>query len=211
MNKSAFIPIFERLKNQIKATLAKYKLPIQAQSHLLNSLDYNVPHGKMLRGLSVPNSLYILDPTKSLDEAAILGWAVEFLQASFLIADDIMDHSTVRRGRPCWYKKVELTAVNDAFLVESMVYQIIKLNFKSDKYVRIVDLFHEISFKTELGQLMDLITAPETVDIDKFTRETYEYIVEYKTAYYSFYLPVALALILNDNDESCFVIAQGIL
>ncbi|KAI7575742.1 Farnesyl pyrophosphate, partial [Hortaea werneckii] len=46
-----------------------------------------------------------------------------------------------------------------------------------------------------LGQACDLLTAPEEhVDLDNFSLEKYTFIVIYKTAYYSFYLPVALAL-----------------
>jgi farnesyl diphosphate synthase len=42
---------------------------------------------------------------------------------------------------------------------------------------------------------MDLLTAPEdSVDLNRFNLEKYYLIVEYKTAYYSFYLPVALAM-----------------
>lgn len=42
---------------------------------------------------------------------------------------------------------------------------------------------------------MDLITAPEDkVNLENFSLEKYSFIVIYKTAYYSFYLPVALAL-----------------
>jgi len=61
--------------------------------------------------------------------------------------------------------------------------------------VDLVELFHEVSFQTELGQTCDLLTAPEDkVDLDNFSLEKYTFIVIYKTAYYSFYLPVALAL-----------------
>ena len=58
-----------------------------------------------------------------------------------------------------------------------------------------LELFHETSYQTELGQLCDLLTAPEDkVNLDNFSMEKYRFIVIYKTAYYSFYLPVALAL-----------------
>ena len=49
--------------------------------------------------------------------------------------------------------------------------------------------------RRKLGQLCDLITAPEDdVNLDNFSMAKYTFIVIYKTAYYSFYLPVALAL-----------------
>lgn len=49
---------------------------------------------------------------------------------------------------------------------------------------------------------MDLHSAPnpnEAPDLSKFTMETYDAIVKYKTAYYSFYLPVAIAMRLVSN------------
>lgn len=51
--------------------------------------------------------------------------------------------------------------------------------------------------RTSLGQAMDLHSAPnsnEKPDLSKFTVETYDAIVKYKTAYYSFFLPVAIAM-----------------
>jgi farnesyl diphosphate synthase len=50
-----------------------------------------------------------------------------------------------------------------------------------------------------VGQLLDLTSQPNTKknNLDLFTLDTYKKIVEYKTAYYSFYLPVALALYLG--------------
>lgn len=53
----------------------------------------------------------------------------------------------------------------------------------------------QTTFQTEIGQLMDLITAPEDkVNLSNFSLAKYSFIVIFKTAYYSFYLPVALAL-----------------
>jgi farnesyl diphosphate synthase len=81
-------------------------------------------------------------------------------------------------------------------MLESAIYYLLKKYFKGEKYyVDLIELFHDVTFQTELGQLLDLITAPEDdVDLDKFSLQKHSYIVIYKTAYYSFYLPVALAM-----------------
>jgi farnesyl diphosphate synthase len=56
--------------------------------------------------------------------------------------------------------------------------------------------------KTAMGQAMDLLSAPgagEKPDLSQFTTDKYGAIVKYKTAYYSFYLPVALAMHMVGN------------
>lgn len=131
-------------------------------------------------------------------QAATLGWCTELLQAFFLVTDDIMDGSITRRGQPCWYRQegVGLVAINDALMIESTIYVLLKKHFRSHPaYVDLLELFHETTFQTELGQLCDLLTAPEDkVDLDNFGMDKYTFIVIHKTAYYSFYLPVACAL-----------------
>ncbi|OAY77072.1 Farnesyl pyrophosphate synthase 1 [Ananas comosus] len=54
-------------------------------------LDYNVPGGKLNRGLSV------------IDSYKLLKASVE-LQAYFLVLDDIMDNSHTRRGQLFWFR-----------------------------------------------------------------------------------------------------------
>lgn len=165
-------------------------------------MNVNVPGGKLNRGLSVPDTGLALLRRPLTDEQfehlSILGWLTELLQAFFLVSDDIMDGSITRRGQPCWYKHegVGLVAINDAFILESAIYLILKQKFRSHPaYIDLVELFHETTWQTELGQLCDLITAPEdNVNLNNFSMEKYMFIVTYKTAYYSFYLPVALAL-----------------
>lgn len=155
--------------------------------------------------MSVPDSVAILlgKDTNSLTQeeyfhSATLGWMTELLQAFFLVSDDIMDSSITRRGAPCWYRQegVGMIAINDAFMLESAIYILLKKYFRSHpSYLPLIELFHEVTFQTELGQTCDLLTAPEDkVDLDNFSMDKYRFIVIYKTAYYSFYLPVALAL-----------------
>jgi farnesyl diphosphate synthase len=87
-------------------------------------------------------------------------------------------------------------AINDAFMLEAAIFFLLKKHFRGDSYyIDLVELFHEVTFQTELGQMLDLLTAPEDeVDLSKFSLEKHSFIVRYKTAYYSFYLPVALAM-----------------
>lgn len=72
-------------------------------------LDYTVPGGKLNRGMAVLDVLMALKGGSVTKEEAFIanaiGWCIEFLQAYFLVADDIMDGSITRRGQPCWYKQ----------------------------------------------------------------------------------------------------------
>lgn len=195
-------------------------------------MNYNVQGGKLNRGMSVVDSVKILKGRELTDDeyfnAALVGWCIELvsffksvssygmlmdskspkiqLQAFFLVSDDIMDASITRRGQPCWYLQpsVGMIAINDAFMLESAIYHLIKAHFRSEPfYIDLVDLFHETTYRTEMGQLIDLITAPEDkVDLSKFSLERHKLIVIYKTAYYSFYLPVACAMLLSGIPES---------
>ncbi|KAF2774004.1 ERG20 farnesyl diphosphate synthase [Teratosphaeria nubilosa] len=197
-----FESVFPRLVEDLKGQCQTYSLPEQARTWFEKSLNHNTLGGKYNRGLSVVDTTQLLlGRDLSPDElfrSATLGWMVELLQAFFLVSDDIMDSSKTRRGQPCWYlmPQVGMIAVNDAFMLESSIYLLLKKYFRQEKYyVDLMELFHEVTFQTELGQACDLLTAPEDhVDLDNFSLEKYTFIVIYKTAYYSFYLPVALAL-----------------
>jgi len=103
------------------------------------NLDYNVPGGKLNRGMSVVDTAEIL-LGRPLDDkeylrAAVLGWGVELLQAFFLVSDDMMDSSITRRGQPCWYRvtdpiKPGLISINDSFMLEGAIYYLLKKHFK---------------------------------------------------------------------------------
>jgi farnesyl diphosphate synthase len=79
-------------------------------------------------------------------------------------------------------------AINDAFMLEAAIYHLLKKHFRQEAYyVDVLELFLEAScsgtgprpcadrqttFQTEMGQLIDLLTAPEDhVDLSKFSLE----------------------------------------
>lgn len=218
--KRRFQDVFPLLKEELVQIFKESKMPPDATEWYARNLEYNVPYGKLNRGISVVDTLEIIRGAPLNDDeffkAATLGWCVELLQSMFLVSDDMMDSSITRRGQPCWYKlpQVGSIAINDAFLLESSIYVLLKKRFRSTPYyVDLLELFHEITWQTEMGQLVDLITAPEEqVDLDKFSLEKHQYIVIYKTAYYSFYLPVALGMYMAGiTSPALFSHAQKIL
>lgn len=196
---------WEVIRDELIAHFEAQGMPVDAKEWYKRNLDYNTPGGKLNRGMSVVDSVEILRGRALSDDeylkAAILGWCIELLQAFFLVSDDMMDQSITRRGQPCWYKVegVNNIAINDSFMLEGAIYHLLKVHFRQEKYyVDLLELFHEVTHFTEMGQLVDLITAPEdSVDLSKFSLAKHNFIVLYKTAYYSFYLPVALAMYMT--------------
>jgi len=180
-----------------------------AIARLKEVLEYNAIGGKYQRGLTVLIAFQeLVEPRKqdadSLRRALTVGWCVELLQAFLLVSDDIMDSSLTRRGQICWYQKpgIGLDAVNDALLLEACIYRLLKLCCREQPYyLSLIELFLQSSYQTEIGQTLDLITAPQgNVDLGRFTEKRYKSIVKYKTAFYSFYLPVAAAMYMAGID-----------
>lgn len=216
-DRNSFVDALPRILEQL--TNPPCEETKDAIEHLKQSVIYNAQGGKMNRGVAVMSTWKLLVGDKKPTEedrysASVLAWCVELLQASFLVADDIMDQSKTRRGKPCWYKKedIGLIAVNDALVLEGCVYRLIDINFFDKKcYSYITRLFHQTSFQTETGQTLDLITKPGE-NFSNFTLDRYKAIVKWKTAFYSFYLPVAAAMYLADiTDTKIHEVAKEIL
>uniref|UniRef100_A0ABM5F4R5 Farnesyl pyrophosphate synthase n=1 Tax=Pogona vitticeps TaxID=103695 RepID=A0ABM5F4R5_9SAUR len=206
-DKERFVAFFPQVVKDLTDDGLQQKEVADAFIRLKEVLEYNAIGGKYNRGLTVVAAYRELvgpekQDQKSLQQATVVGWCVELLQAFFLVADDIMDYSVTRRGHLCWYKKegIGLDAVNDSFLLEASIYRLLKRYCRDQPfYLNLLELFLEMTFHTEVGQTLDLITAP-SVDLDRFTEERYKTIVKYKTAFYSFYLPVAAAMYMAGID-----------
>eukprot|EP00808_Paulinella_micropora_P001496 g56593.t1 len=200
---------------------AEFGLKQEHTERVKKMLKYTCSGGKMNRGVLAVTTAQLLAQSLSQQlsdaqqkRALVLGLCNEILQAYFLVADDIMDGSEMRRGQPCWYKvpEVQMDAVNDALILESVMYWLIKKYFGPSNtqhwqsmYLPIMDLFHLVSLKTQMGQMLDLVSQPQgsknPAILKKFTMHTYKKIIIYKTAYYTFYLPVACGMHLMGFDS----------
>lgn len=160
-DKEKFLCLYPQLKDELCEWFEKENdMTTEAIKWIREMLDYNVPGGKLNRGTTVlavyralKNGAKISE--KEYAQAAVLGWTIEFLQAFFLVADDIMDDSQTRRGQPCWYKNkhVNLVAINDSFLLESGVFCILKRHFGDEPfYTELLELLLQTTQQTELGK-----------------------------------------------------------
>ncbi|KAL8046258.1 hypothetical protein ABFX02_08G166000 [Erythranthe guttata] len=126
-----------------------------------------------------------------------------------------MDGSHTRRGQPCWFRlpKIGMIAVNDGIILRTHISRILKRHFKGKPYyVDLVDLFNEVEFQTAHGQMIDLITTlVGEKDLSKYSLPLHRRIVQYKTAYYSFYLPVACALLMFGENLDNHVAVKDVL
>ncbi|XP_023927416.1 farnesyl pyrophosphate synthase 1 [Quercus suber] len=217
--KSTFLKVYSVLKSELLEDPA-FEWTDDSRQWVERMLDYNVPGGKLNRGLSVIDSYKLLKEGKELTEeeiflASSLGWCIEWLQAYFLVLDDIMDNSHTRRGQPCWFRvpKVGLIAANDGIILRNHIPRILRKHFRNKPYyVDLLDLFNEVEFQTASGQMIDLITTIEgEKDLSKYTLSLHRRIVQYKTAYYSFYLSVACALLMSGEQLDNHIDVKNIL
>ena len=213
-DREGFLSLLPRLIDDVCQDPSISDLHPHISEHMESMIKYNIVGGKMNRGLSVPVSYSVLKPNATQDEleqAALLGWTVEFLQAFFLVADDIMDGSETRRGQPCWFRKADigLIAFNDSIILETCVYTILEKHFSNHpSYMGLLQALIESTRLTSYGQAIDLTTASAynkvrgtEGSLDLFTMDRYSCIVKYKTSHYSFILPVHLAMRLAGVEE----------
>ncbi|XP_073150009.1 farnesyl pyrophosphate synthase-like [Henckelia pumila] len=217
--KSKFLQVYSVLKLELLND-PDFEFSDDSRQWVERMLDYNVPGGKLNRGLSVVDSYKLLKQVKELTDdelflACALGWCIEWLQAYFLVLDDIMDDAHTRRGQPCWFRlpQVGMIAANDGIILRNHIPRILKKHFKGKPYyVDLLELFNEVEFQTAHGQMIDLITTlAGEKDLSKYSLPLHRRIVQYKTAYYSFYLPVACALLMFGENLDNHVDVKDIL
>ncbi|KAK1936890.1 putative farnesyl pyrophosphate synthetase [Babesia divergens] len=167
--------------------------------------------GKLIRGTLVVSTARSIMGEGMTDflwhQALVLGWCLELLQTAFLVADDIMDKSVMRRSNVCWYMVPTIgvaNAVNDTMFLYTLTHRILSNQIKDSPHlVALQNLFNQASMVTILGQHMDTYDAMDTALLDSATAATslYYRICKNKTSYYTFYLPIKLGMIICDINQ----------
>ncbi|KAK1349727.1 polyprenyl synthetase [Hamiltosporidium tvaerminnensis] len=192
-------PVIQEIENMAKTDV----LLQNSLFNIKNLFNYNVGNGKNIRMLIFKDCFSML--TKSGFNHEILALCIEIMQSVFLITDDIADKSIMRRGKNAWYIENGLNAMRDACFMNSLISKLIKRQYgNTEMTCKIIKIFHNIFFKTALGQLHD--TLPKKItNFDEAKKiycfDNYIPVLDAKTAHYTFYLPTLLAYTLANLPE----------
>lgn len=116
------------------------------------------------------------------------------------MSDDIMDNSKLRRGQPSWHTLpgTGTNAVIDTMFVNHIIFDILKQRLDKPSYQycyrNIVDTFLDCQKKTTVGQIFEYVTQNKGCQL--FTMESNTNVAMYKTAYYTYVLPVFVGMYL---------------
>ncbi|KAJ6235999.1 farnesyl-pyrophosphate synthetase [Anaeramoeba flamelloides] len=199
-----FVSIFPEIVENMKEFFPpKEEFPKEASNYLLKMVEHNVPDGKHYRGMTVVNTFLTLSDKrdqKSIREALILGWCLEFYHAFRYVADDVVEGSKTRRGRKCWHQIVGMIGINDSFTLEGFVFQLLKKYFgKHPHYLELVELFLDSGFCSELGRTLSQSTIDYKTHkplFSKYNENYFQKMIRLKTSIVAFYLPIALGITL---------------
>ncbi len=140
---------------------------------------------------------------------------VEILHNAFLIHDDIVDHSDVRRSMATVHRKyaddhrAEFSRAEDALAYGRAVALnfgdkgqalaqelLLSSGFRGDALLRAIGLLSRVTAETVAGQLLDVCEVP----LARLEEERVLQIHEYKTAHYTVMLPLQMGAILAGGD-----------
>jgi farnesyl diphosphate synthase len=200
MTAELFRAAFPRICDIVRSYLTPRVSP-ESVKYALELMTHGTSGGKQIRGVFCAMAfleLTHLPPTSPEAETAFtLGWALEVLQAGYLVADDLMDQSPTRRGQPCWYLRPDVgrSASRDGLFLENCTFIILEsLRGKlPDRVVdALIDCMSRNNIATTSGQSYDFFC-------DTYSLDLYQIIVTHKTSYYTVWLPHMLGVLASET------------
>ncbi len=175
--------------------------------------DFMLRPGKRVRPLLfVAGYLgYTKKPASRLYQSAL---SIELLHDFMLIHDDIIDKSSVRRGKPTVHvilnrylknkKNLKFNGQDLAIVIGDIMYAMairafLSIEEKMERKERALKKFIDAAIYTGTGEFIELICGIKT--IEETTKEDIYRIYDFKTAQYTFSSPLATGAILAGADE----------
>ncbi|EUB59369.1 Farnesyl pyrophosphate synthase [Echinococcus granulosus] len=212
------------------------------KAHFIRVSKYNVPNGKKVRGRICVAAFKCFAKGEASDDLLrlvnLVGWAIELVESAFLVLDDLIDGSFMRRGQISWGLLQQreghgLIGINDGLHLYISVQQLLMAGFHSRPHPRcleILKLFGDCANSTCFGQALDILSSGQLQSTDSngmlscekpnsnydclrdATVSRFASIAKWKTSYYSFVLPVAAGMLLADvKSDVLFSNAESIL
>lgn len=172
----------------------------EQKSFVRRLVKHNITGGKMSRARLTLQTCMACSPTHARSYAARVSLVNELLQGSFIVFDDLMDNSEYRRQKRCWHKIRGTMAMRDAYFIFALCKKYLR-HLHADAALK---PFSEVAFRTSLGQVLDTLVSDFSLSIGidrRYSASTYRQICINKNAYYTFYFPVKLGLLLGGQEE----------
>ncbi len=185
----------------------------QAQAMLTRLEGFCLAGGKRLRPTLVHLGYELLGGKDS-DDLLTASLVVELAHAFFLIHDDIMDESALRRGNPTvhqvyaengkWGSRVDPQRFGEsmAILVGDLacaltLEPLLATGFDADCKLRVIQKVNDLLTTTMIGQELDLVLEARGQASEKDVLAMYRL----KTAHYSFVAPLHIGALLAGGDK----------
>lgn len=154
---------------------------------IFDMLDYNIIGGKKTRSIFFTHMCKFNKQNKiSENEKEITQFVFELFHSSFLISDDIMDMSKIRRNKPCYHFIRKMFSLRDSLFFFTLGTKLINLKCKK--------IYRETYFITCLGQILDTKSKFKY----EYTKHIYNKICELKTSAYTVYMPLYCGFVMNN-------------
>ena len=174
-------------------------------------VNYNISGGKRFRSSFCRSLLATFDHKQPLEVINSFELCLEILQACCLMADDMVDESPTRRGRPSWHTVVGLQAINDIGLLRETANYIVKQNLgHHSNYAALLDLISEATRIAYCGQTLDMMTSDnfkQSGDFSSYTLDVYQEIMKMKGGFTTFVGPTRLALLIYGKTDQTMLLA----
>ncbi len=207
--------IDDLLQQYLDAKLVQYKdFPEYIKKFVTHVNEFTLRGGKRLRPAIIYQT-YKMFSNDDLDEVIKISTFIELIQSFLLIHDDIMDRADLRRGKATVHKIYERVSHGSKFnddkhfgntmavlagdLACQFAYEIIiKSGFTDEKRNRLIALVSKDVSEVIFGQITDIMLSYAK----EFEEEEVLDVHMFKTAVYTFRLPIFVGGILADVDRN---------